>query len=185
MPETLPQGEKLFRGIAVSSGVCRGKTLVLDRTRPTIRKQSVPESGVAEEINRLEKALVQTRQQILEVQKKVSQAMGAQEGSIFDAHLMVLEDPTLVEEVVRIIQTEKVNAEHAFHRVAERYASTLAAIEDEYLRERAADLRDVSLRVLNNLTGVSAEPDLHHLSEPCILVSHDLTPSHTDRKSVV
>src|SRR2546430_4229076 len=179
MPETLPQGEKLFRGIAVSGGVCRGKILVLAPSHPVITRQSVSEAGLAEEINRLEKALVQTRQQILEVQKKVSQKMGAQEGSIFDAHLLVLEDRTLLDEVARVILEEKVNAEYAFHTVAERYAATLAAIEDDYLRERATDMRDVTARVLNNLLGLEDEVDLRHLKEPCIIISHDLTPSHT------
>src|SRR5262249_31129039 len=119
------------------------------------------------------------RHQILEVQRKVSEGMGAQEGSIFDAHLLVLEDRTLLDEVVRVIQEEKVNAEHAFHVVADRYAATLSAIEDEYLRERAADMRDVTQRVLNNLLGYDDETDLHQLKEPCIIVSHDLTPSNT------
>jgi phosphotransferase system enzyme I (PtsI) len=105
--------------------------------------------------------------------------MGAQEGSIFDAHLLVLEDRTLLDEVVRVIQEEKVNAEHAFQMVADRYAATLSAIEDEYLRERAADMRDVTQRVLNNLLGVEDETDLHQLKEPCIIVSHDLSPSNT------
>jgi phosphotransferase system enzyme I (PtsI) len=105
--------------------------------------------------------------------------MGAEEGSIFDAHLLVLEDRTLLDEVVRVIREEKVNAEYAFHLVAERYAATLAAIEDDYLRERATDMRDVTTRVLNNLLGRQEEVDLRHLKEPCIIVSHDLTPSNT------
>src|SRR6266404_7848228 len=179
MPEALPTGEKILRGIPVSAGVCQGKILVLDRPRPVIAKRPVSASGVVEEINRLEKALVQTRQRILEVQRKVSQEMGAQEGSIFDAHLLVLEDRTLLDEVVRVIQCEKVNAEYAFHTVAERYASSLAAIADDYLRERATDMRDVTSRVLNNLLGVETEVDLRNLKEPCIIVSHDLTPSNT------
>jgi len=131
------------------------------------------------EVNRLEKALVQTREQILDVQRKVTAGMGAQEGSIFDAHLLVLEDRTLLDEVIRVIQESKVNAEYAFHTVAERYATTLAAIEDDYLRERATDMRDVTQRVLNNLLGVDSEPDMRHLKEPCIIISHDLTPSNT------
>jgi phosphotransferase system enzyme I (PtsI) len=105
--------------------------------------------------------------------------MGAHEGGIFDAHLLVLEDRTLLDEVVRMIQRDKVNAEYAFHSVAERYAATLAAIQDDYLRERATDMRDVTARVLNNLLGVQPEVDLSHLSEPCIIISHDLTPSST------
>jgi len=130
MPDPLSKGEQHFRGIAVSTGVCRGKILVLDRIRPTISRKQMSEAEVQEEVNRLEKALVLTRQQLLDVQRKVSEKMGAAEGSIFDAHLLVLEDRTLLDEVVRIIQTEKVNAEHAFHTVAERYAATLAGIDD-------------------------------------------------------
>jgi phosphoenolpyruvate-protein phosphotransferase (PTS system enzyme I) len=89
---------------------------------------------------------------------------------------------------VRTINEEKVNAEYAFHTVAERYAATLAAIEDDYLRERAGDMRDVTTRVLNNLLGKQDEINLRQLSEPCIIISHDLTPSNTaqmDRAKVV
>src|SRR6516165_5494131 len=188
MPEPLQKGERVFRGIPVSAGVCRGKLLVLDRSRPVIGQRELGDEQLNEEVNRLERALVQTRQQILDVQRRVSEAMGATEGSIFDAHLLVLEDRTLLDEVIRVIQTEKVNAEFAFHSVAERYAATLAAIEDDYLRERATDMRDVTTRVLNNLLGLEDEVDLRHLKEPSIIISHDLTPSNTaqlDKRNVL
>jgi phosphoenolpyruvate-protein phosphotransferase (PTS system enzyme I) len=188
MPESQHTGEKSFRGIPVSTGVCRGKILVLGRARPSIAQRHVADEALAEEVNRLEKALVQTRQQILEIQRKVSEGMGAEEGSIFDAHLLVLEDRTLLDEIVRVIQEQKVNAEHAFHTVAERYAATLSTVEDEYLRERAADMRDVTTRVLNNLLGLEEEAELRHLKEPCIIISHDLTPSNTaqlDKRKVL
>ena len=188
MPEAPNKGEQTFRGIPVSAGVCRGKILVINHARPTVGKRVLAESELAEEINRLERALVQTRHQILDVQRRVSEAMGAEEGSIFDAHLLVLEDRTLLDEVVRVIQEEHTNAEHAFHTVAERYAATLAAIEDDYLRERATDMRDVTARVLNNLLGLEDGLDLRNLKEPCIIVSHDLTPSNTaqlDKRNVL
>src|SRR3954471_2512361 len=188
MPDAAQRGEKVFRGIPVSGGVCRGKILVLGRGKPVITRQQVPESQLPSEVNRLEKALVQTREQILAVQRKVIEGMGAQEGSIFDAHLLVLEDRTLLDEVIRVIQESKVNAEYAFHVVAERYASTLAAIEDDYLRERATDMRDVTTRVLNNLMGLDVGVDMRHLKEPCIIISHDLTPSNTaqfDKQNVL
>jgi len=188
MPDSSPKGEQTFRGIPVSAGVCRGKILVLDRHRPTVGRRELTEAELAEEVNRLEKALVQTRHQILEVQRRVSEAMGAEEGGIFDAHLLVLEDRTLLDEVVRVIREKRVNAEFAFHTVAERYATSLAAIEDDYLRERATDMRDVTARVLNNLLGREEELDLRHLKEPCIVISHDLTPSNTaqlDKRNVL
>jgi phosphotransferase system enzyme I (PtsI) len=139
-------------------------------------------------MERLERALVQTRQQILEVQRKVGQAMGAEDAGIFDAHLLVLEDRTLIDEVTRIMAHQKINVEQAFHQVAEKYATTLEAIEDDYLRERASDMRDVTARVLNNLLNRPHELDLRHLEEPCILVSYDLSPSITatiDRTKVL
>jgi phosphoenolpyruvate-protein phosphotransferase (PTS system enzyme I) len=188
VPEPLHKGERVFRGIPVSNGVCRAKILVLGKPQHTIQRQTISEAKLHEEVTRLERALVQTRHEILDVQRKVSTAMGAKEGSIFDAHLLVLEDRTLIDEVVRTINEEKVNAEYAFHTVAERYAATLAAIEDDYLRERAGDMRDVTTRVLNNLLGKQDEINLRQLSEPCIIISHDLTPSNTaqmDRAKVV
>jgi phosphotransferase system enzyme I (PtsI) len=161
---------------------------VLGKTEHTIGRQAIADSHLHEEVSRLERALVQTRHEILDVQRKVSEAMGAKEGSIFDAHLLVLEDRTLIDEVVRTITEEKVNAEYAFHIVAERYASTLAAIADDYLRERAGDMRDVTTRVLNNLLGKRDDFNLRQLTEPCIVISHDLTPSTTaqmDRTKVI
>src|SRR6516164_5412888 len=188
MAEPSQRGEQSFRGIPVSAGVCRGRILVIGRTRPSIGKRELSEAELQDEVSRLERALVQTRHQILEVQRRVSEGMGAAEGSIFDAHLLVLEDRTLLDEVLRRIQEEKVNAEYAFHSVAERYAATLSAIEDDYLRERATDMRDVTARVLNNLLGLEAELDLRALKEPCIIISHDLTPSNTaqlDKRNVL
>jgi phosphotransferase system enzyme I (PtsI) len=179
MPEATQKGERTFQGIPVSAGVCRGKILVIDRARPVIQKRQLAEQEVQEEINRFEGALAETRHQILEVQRRVNESMGAEESGIFDAHLLVLEDRTVLDEVVRTITEQKVNAEHAFHSIAERYAATLAGIDDDYLRERANDMRDVTNRVLNNLLGLTEEIDLRHLKEACIIISHDLTPSHT------
>lgn len=182
------KGEKVFRGIAVSAGICRGKILVLHRARHVIAKRELAEESIPTEITRFEKSLVQTRQQISEVQRKVVENMGTQEGDIFEAHLLMLEDRMLVDEVIRSIREEKVNAEHAFHVVSERYAAALAAVDDEYLRERAADMRDLTVRVLDNLLDVRDQFDLRHITEPCILVSHDLSASTTaqlDKKMVL
>jgi phosphotransferase system enzyme I (PtsI) len=182
------KGEKVFRGIAVSAGICRGKILVLHRARHVIARRELPDEKISPEVGRFEKSLAQTRQQISEVQRKVVESMGTKEGDIFDAHLLMLEDRMLVDEVIRVIKEQKVNAEFAFHAVAERYSTALAGVNDEYLRERADDMRDLTARVLDNLLDVQDEFDLRHLAEPCILVSHDLSPSTTaqlDKKLVL
>jgi phosphotransferase system enzyme I (PtsI) len=189
MLDPAPTGERVFRGIPVSPGVCRGRLLVLDRPPDTaIRERHVAEADLNCQVQRLEQAIVDTRHEILEVQRKVSEGLGAQDATIFDAHLLVLEDPTLIEEVTRIILEEKVTAEYAFKKVADKYAKTLSAIDDEYLRERASDMRDVTERILNNLTGQASQDDLSHLKGPCIIISYDLTPSRTallDKKNVL
>jgi phosphoenolpyruvate-protein phosphotransferase (PTS system enzyme I) len=180
MPELAPTSERVFRGIGVSPGVCRAKILVLARPEDhRIPEQHVGEEQVSNELRRLEQALVATRRQIMEVQRQVSASLGPGEAGIFDAHLLVLEDPTVTEEVSRKITTEKVIAEYAFQQVTDQYVRGLAAIEDEYLRERAADVRDIATRILNNLLGRDHEADLKRLTEPCIIVAHDLSPSQT------
>ncbi len=189
MREPAQSGERIFRGIPVSPGVCRGRVLVFGKPADDlVPERHVPESELPEQVQRLEQALVETRRKILEVQRQVNQGVGAKDASIFDAHLLVLEDPTLIDAVNRVIAEEKVTAEFAFQKVADQYAKTLSAIEDEYLRERAADMRDVATRVLNNLMGRDEEIDLGHLKEPCIIISHDLTPTRTallDKKMVL
>jgi phosphoenolpyruvate-protein phosphotransferase (PTS system enzyme I) len=173
-------GELTLRGIPVSGGVCRGKVYVLGGEQEPILHREIGAEDVAGEIARLETALVQTRNQIVEIQRRVSEGMGARDAGIFEAHLLVLEDPTLIDEVIRSISENLLGAEFAFQQVSTRYAETLGAIDDEYLRERVADMRDVTTRVLDNLLGRAEQPaDLRHLKEPCIVISHDLSPSTT------
>lgn len=179
MPDTSQAGERILRGIAVSAGVCRGKILVLGKPQTGIPKRQLAPAEIAGEVNRLGQALNQTRHDILEVQRQVTERVGPAEGGIFDAHLLALEDPAVIDEVTGMIERERINAEFAFHTVAEKYAVALGAIADDYLRERATDLRDVAARVLNRLLGQRHGPDLHHLAEPCLIISHDLTPSTT------
>jgi phosphotransferase system enzyme I (PtsI) len=167
----------VFRGIGVSAGVCRGKILVLHRARHIISKREIPDDEIASEAKRFEQSLAQTRKQISEIQRKVVESMGAKEGDIFEAHLLMLEDRALVEEVIKLIREKKFSAENAFHTVAEKYVAALSAVDDDYLRERAADMHDLTLRVLDNLLEVKDAFDLKHLGEPCILVGHDLSPS--------
>lgn len=178
-----------MHGIAVSPGVCRGKILVLmDNRVESVPRRDIEETDIPREISRLEKAIIETRRQLIVVQEKVSSGMGAKDATIFDAHLLVLEDPTLMQEVNRYVTTNKTNIEYAFAQVAEKYAKSLEAIDDEYLRERASDMRDVTERLLHNLLGTYQELDLKHLKEPYVIVAHDLAPSQTamlDKKNVL
>ncbi|MEO5804581.1 MAG: phosphoenolpyruvate--protein phosphotransferase [Verrucomicrobiota bacterium] len=186
MPE--PSGERIYKGIPVSAGVCRGKILVLGKTELSIPHHELSEKELPAQVKRLEQAIMETRKQLLEVQRKVSEGLGAEDASIFDAHLLVLEDRTLLDEVIRLIHKDQVNVEFAFHKVAERYAKTLSAMDDDYLRERAGDMRDVTERILSNLLGRNQPIDLQKLKEPCIIISHDLAPSTTalfDKKLVL
>ena len=188
MLDSARTGEQLYRGIPVSPGVSRGKILVLTKMQDRVPEQHLAEADVPNEVLRLEQALIKTRHQILKMQEEVSDRLGAQEGAIFDAHLLVLEDPVFIEEVTRRITNERLTAEYAFQQVADKFIHGLSTIDDEYLRERAADMRDVTSRILNNLLGHDGDTETYRLTEPCIIISHDLSPSQTaqlDRRLVL
>jgi phosphotransferase system enzyme I (PtsI) len=180
MPDAARAGERIFRGIPVSPGVCRGKILVIGKPQTeTVVRRQISESEVSAELKRFEQALVDTRHQILEVQRQLTEGLGAKDASIFDAHLLVLEDPTLIDEVTKLIQEQGLAAEYAFQQVSDKYIKTLSSIDDEYLRERAGDMRDVVTRVLDLLRGRATNLDLSQIKDPCIIISYDLTPSQT------
>lgn len=179
MAETAQTSEVKFRGVGASRGVCIGRVLVLGQRLQRVERRTIQPGEVAHELERLEQAFITTRQQLHEIHSRVNAAMGAGDAAIFDAHLLVLDDPTLIEQVTGMIESECVGAEYAYQTVADRFASTLEAMEDDYLRERVGDLRDVMQRVLNNLHGVQEADGLAHLTEPCIVLSHDLAPSTT------
>jgi len=141
VPTKRKTGEKMLRGIPVSQGVSRSRVVVLDRTRIDPAKWGILESDPAGEEDRLQASLVETRRQILAVQERLREAMGAKEAQIFDAHLLVLEDPMLIEEATRFIREDLVTAEFAFHEASEKYAEALGKVDDSYLSERAADIR--------------------------------------------
>jgi phosphotransferase system enzyme I (PtsI) len=129
------------------------------------------------QVQRFHDALVLTRHQIQEVQFKVSQALNASDASIFDAHLLVLDDPTLIDSVTSLIHAKKINVEAAFQEFVQKYTATLSAIDDAYLRERVADMRDVTSRILNNLLGNLQHEALRDLKEPCVIIADDISPS--------
>jgi phosphotransferase system enzyme I (PtsI) len=170
----------VWRGIPVSPGVRRGKLLVLDRPAGSaIPRLVLPPGEAPRQLARLQEALVQTRREIQEVQRQVSERLAASEAGIFDAHLAALDDPMLIEEVSRQITEEHLTAEYAFQQTADKFARTLGAMADEYLRERASDMRDLAGRVLNHLTGRAEDGTLRRLTEPCLVVAHDLSPTQT------
>ncbi len=173
-----PGSERRISGTGVSPGIARGVVFVHrpDDEEPPVRR--LEESEIPGEIERLEAALMLTRAQILEMQQRITEAVGAKDAGIFDAHLLVVEDHTLLDEVMRVLERDKLNVEHVFHEVADRYATTLSQIDDPYLRERAVDIHDVCRRVVRNLMGKGGHT-LGSIHTPHVLVAHNLTPSDT------
>ena len=182
LPRVLEQrktGEKMLRGIPASQGVSRSRVVLLDRTSIDPVKRSINETDSEKEDDRLQSSIAETRRQITTMQDRLREAMGAKEALIFDSHLLVLEDPVLLEEVSRYIREDMVSVEYAFYQASEKYAKALAKVEDSYLSERAADIRDVTQRVLANLMDRPTNTKLANLTEPSIVVAHDLTPTDT------
>jgi len=155
-----------------------GKIHVVRDDLDDVVRYRIASSQVPDEIGRFETALIQTRMQILEMQQRIAESIGAKDAAIFDAHLIVVEDRTLIDEVLRKLETDLCNVEWVFQEVATRYAETLNKIDDPYLRERALDIQDVTKRVIRNLQGKAPKTFLA-LSEQHILVAHNLTPSDT------
>src|SRR3989440_2061762 len=176
-----------FEGAGVSTGRAFGKIHVVRDDLDDVARYRISPSQVPHEIGRFETALIQTRMQILEMQQRIAESIGAKDAAIFDAHLLVVEDRTLIDEVLRKLETDLCNVEWVFQEVATRYAETLNKIDDPYLRERALDIQDVTKRVIRNLQG-KAPKTFIPLDEPHILVTHNLTPSDTasiDRANVL
>jgi len=164
------------RGIGVSPGVAVGPAFTLTTEDDRVVERAIAEEEIPREIARFEEALIVTRHQLREIQQKVTDALGQESASIFDAHLLVVDDRALVEEVVRGLHEHKRNVEVVLDAVSRQYSDALSKVEDDYLRERAADVRDVTRRILHNLTGRSRDI-LKQLAEPCVLVGNDLAPS--------
>jgi phosphotransferase system enzyme I (PtsI) len=172
------QQEKRCQGVPASPGIARGQIHVFSIESDDLVRYRVEPAHIPDEIARFENALIQTRAQILEMQQQIADAIGAKDAGIFDAHLLVVEDQTLIDEVLRRLENEHCNVEFAFQEVANRYVESLSKIDDPYLRERALDIQDVTRRVIRNLQGKSPRPFLA-VEEPHILLAHNLTPSDT------
>ncbi|MFM8459900.1 MAG: phosphoenolpyruvate-utilizing N-terminal domain-containing protein, partial [Chthoniobacterales bacterium] len=164
--------------MGVSPGIAEGEVVVHWQDEEEVPLRDIAEDDIPGEIARFEAALIATRQELLEIQQRIAAAIGAGDASIFDAHLLVVEDRTLIDEALRGLERDKHNIEFVFHQVAEKYCKTLAAIDDPYLQERVVDIEDVTRRVLRHLLG-KAQADLHKLDRPHIIVAANLTPSDT------
>ncbi|MFO7870874.1 MAG: phosphoenolpyruvate--protein phosphotransferase [Kiritimatiellia bacterium] len=167
-----------FMGIGVSPGVVVGPVyLVRTDDIPTVdRKISAGE--VDGEIVRFEQAVIETRRQLLGIQEGLKTDSEGQGVTILDAHLMVLNDPAFLEGVVDKISREKLTAETVVRHVCEHYSSALSAVEDDYMRERVADVKDVGRRLIRNLTAGAANAE-EDVKEKHIIIARDLTPSET------
>ncbi|MFH0771377.1 MAG: phosphoenolpyruvate--protein phosphotransferase [Candidatus Omnitrophota bacterium] len=167
-----------LKGIAASPGVAIGKVFILDSEIFSVFKRMISESDIPKEISRFEDALIKTREEILRIQENISGQLGVKHAEIFNAHLLVLEDRTLIEEVITRLKTELSCVEYIFDRVLKKYIDVFLKIEDEYLKERVADIRDVGKRVLRQLLGKKKET-LANLTEEVIVIAPDLSPSDT------
>ncbi len=185
-PQQIPNDTRI-EGIAASPGVIKAPIHVVHREDLSIPQHPIEPGEVQSEYQRFEQALVTTREQILEIQQALQTSIGKRDASIFDAHLLVLEDVVLLDAVRKQLEAKLVCAEYVFHHLTQRYAQSMREVEDPYLQERATDILDVGRRVVQNLMGQTA-PARFSVPHPCIIVAQDLSPADTaqlDRSKVL
>lgn len=166
------------KGIAASPGITIGKTYVFKEQSIDINKEKIDESSVKEEINKFNNALEVSKRQLNKIKERVTQKIGEQKAKIFDAHLMILDDPTLTTRVENKIKDELVTADNAVDSVIKELVKVFESMEDEYMKERAADFKDLGKRLLKNILGIPIL-SLLNLEEEVVIVAEDLTPSDT------
>ena len=168
----------ILKGIPAAPGVAIGKALLFDSEALHVPKRPITDEQIPYEVFRFEEALILTRRQILGIQRRLAEDMGQEHAEIFNAHLLVLEDPTLREEILNGLKAQHLNVETIFNDVLRRHLRVFAKTEDEYLRDRTADIDDVRKRILRNLLG-KMETAAPLAEEPGVIVAHDLSPSET------
>jgi len=176
-----------YTGISAASGYALGIAFLLQDQQIQVVKSEVTKEHLDSEILRFEEALGKSAKELEAIKEKTRQTMGADEAEIFAAHIMVLEDPEYSGAIKELIRTDERNAEWAIQEVTDRFLKLFADMDNEYIRERAADLKDVSNRLLRYLLGIKSQ-SLSEITEKVILFSHDLTPSDTaqlDKDKVV
>ncbi len=167
-----------IKGIAASGGIAIAKAYCLGREKFSVPQRKIVHTDISREIYRLEEALIDTRKELFALQRRIADELGFDHARIFEAHLLVLEDRVLIEDIIEKIKNKKVNVEFAFSESIQKYVDTLLKLDDEYLRERVIDIEDVSRRVLRKLLKKDTV-SLQDLKEKVIIVSHDLSPSQT------
>ena len=178
MEAPIEKPEIIYEGVAASPGVAHGWAFIYVKQELDIPTYNVDDSGHDSEVARFEQALIETRGQINEIRSEVASKLGEDEARIFDAHLLVLEDVALIDETIRSQRESKLNIETCFHEVSQRYIEAFRMMDDDYIKERLADIQDVARRVLNVLLG-QTPANISHLSENRIIIAEDLPPSLT------
>jgi phosphotransferase system enzyme I (PtsI) len=177
-PESSTKTEVIVQGIPASQGIAYGQVFVYIQSDIEVPSYEVDAEKRIDEIARFDQAMLVTRQQITKIKHEVEKNIGPEEALIFDAHLMVLEDQALIGETIREFETSGRNIETCFNKVSARYIKAFTEIDDEYLRERAGDIRDVAQRVLQNLLG-QASNSLARLADKRVIVANDISPSES------
>ncbi|MBB3906361.1 phosphoenolpyruvate--protein phosphotransferase [Anoxybacillus rupiensis] len=167
---------KNITGIAASSGIAIAKAYRLETPNFTVEKYDITDPQA--EIERFEAAIVKAKGELEQIQAHALRELGEDKAAIFSAHLLVLSDPELLNPVKDKIKAEKVNAEYAWNETTSMFVAMFESMNNEYMKERAADIRDVAKRVLAHLLGIAiSNPSL--ISEEVIIIAEDLTPSDT------
>ena len=178
---------RTYKGIGVSPGIAIGRAVIIERREAAVYRVPIREEEVVPEVTRFTEALEKTRVQLHDLAQRVSRSMGDEYASIFQAHAMMVSDPSFADKVVQKIEEEQVNAEWALAEVQEELQARFESFDDAYLRERVADVKDVSERVQRNLLGV-AHHDLSEIKHDVVILADDLTPSdtiHFNRRPIV
>jgi phosphoenolpyruvate-protein phosphotransferase (PTS system enzyme I) len=165
----------MYKGIAASSGVVVSKVYKLEHPVLSIERK---DSDAETEISKLSVALEKTQRDIETIQKKAVGKLTDEELAIFDAHLMVTQDPEFIGQIEEMIKAENINAEFAVNEVGGMFISMFESMEDAYFKERAADIKDVTYRIKCHICNVTI-PNLALIDEEVVIVAHDLTPSDT------
>lgn len=168
----------MITGIPASPGIVFGKALVLKEEKIVLDTQKISEDQVEAEVARFYAGREAAVEQLNSIHQRALKSLGEEKAAIFEGHLMILEDEELEEEIIDYLRSNKVNASVAASKIIDQQVEMLSEIDDEYLKERAGDIRDIGNRLIKNILGMHIV-DLGDITEESILVAYDLTPSET------